>query len=262
MAAVNCSDCPIPCRASQLHWPPPHPCSGGRSDANLEILEINWGLGELNAHLRRRDVNIWSALISLICYRMSSPNVIFSASYPEVSGFAYRLRDNTRKSISVVLVSLFRQMLVKCLNIVYNLFFHFFKFIVWYNIICEVEELMSNNILGLINTRISTKSTVGPCQNTQNILNLSPSSYTFMASRLFLILIILQTVGLLGGAISSSQSLYLNTGQHKHRINTYTYQTSNPIQSNDLIWNRTRDLQACSAVPQPTTLPCAPNEVS
>jgi hypothetical protein len=41
----------------------------------------------------------------------------------------------------------------------------------------------------------------------------------------FFILIILQTVGLLGRVISSSQALYLNTGQHKHRINTYTYQT-------------------------------------
>jgi hypothetical protein len=28
--------------------------------------------------------------------------------------------------------------------------------------------------------------------------------------------------------IRSSQSLYLNTGQHKHRINRYTYQTSMP----------------------------------
>jgi hypothetical protein len=26
--------------------------------------------------------------------------------------------------------------------------------------------------------------------------------------------------------ISSSQSLYLNTGQHKHKINAYTHQTS------------------------------------
>jgi hypothetical protein len=33
----------------------------------------------------------------------------------------------------------------------------------------------------------------------------------------------LQTVGLLGQVISSSQGLYLNTGQHKHRINTYTH---------------------------------------
>jgi hypothetical protein len=32
----------------------------------------------------------------------------------------------------------------------------------------------------------------------------------------------LQTVGLLGWVISSSQGLYLNIGQHKHRINTYT----------------------------------------
>jgi hypothetical protein len=35
-------------------------------------------------------------------------------------------------------------------------------------------------------------------------------------------------VGLLGRVISSSQGLYLNTGQHKHRINTYTHQTSMP----------------------------------
>jgi hypothetical protein len=36
----------------------------------------------------------------------------------------------------------------------------------------------------------------------------------------------LQTVGLLGRGISQSQGRYLNTGQHKHRINTYTHQTS------------------------------------
>jgi hypothetical protein len=33
-------------------------------------------------------------------------------------------------------------------------------------------------------------------------------------------------VGLLGRVISSSQGLYLNTGQHKHRINACTHQTS------------------------------------
>jgi hypothetical protein len=36
-------------------------------------------------------------------------------------------------------------------------------------------------------------------------------------------MIILQTVGLLGRVISSSQGLYLNTGQHKYRINAYTH---------------------------------------
>jgi hypothetical protein len=41
-------------------------------------------------------------------------------------------------------------------------------------------------------------------------------------------MIILQTVGLLERVISLSQGLYLNTGQHKHKINTYTYQTSMP----------------------------------
>jgi hypothetical protein len=54
----------------------------------------------------------------------------------------------------------------------------------------------------------------------QTPLDPSPSLFRFM--------IILQTVGLLGRVISSSQGLYLNTGQHKHRINTYTYQTSMP----------------------------------
>jgi hypothetical protein len=41
-------------------------------------------------------------------------------------------------------------------------------------------------------------------------------------------LIYSQSVGLLGRMISSSQGLYQNTGQHKHRINTYTHQTSMP----------------------------------
>jgi hypothetical protein len=40
-----------------------------------------------------------------------------------------------------------------------------------------------------------------------------PLIYSFM--------IISQTVGLLGRVISSSQGLYLNTEQHKHRINTF-----------------------------------------
>jgi hypothetical protein len=40
--------------------------------------------------------------------------------------------------------------------------------------------------------------------------------------------VILQTVGLLGRVISLPQGLYLNTAQHKHRINTYIYQTSMP----------------------------------
>jgi hypothetical protein len=51
------------------------------------------------------------------------------------------------------------------------------------------------------------------------------SDYT-LRSRGFFILIILQMVGLLGRVITSLQGPYLNTGQHKHRINTYTYQTS------------------------------------
>jgi hypothetical protein len=38
----------------------------------------------------------------------------------------------------------------------------------------------------------------------------------------------LQTVGLLGQVISPSQGLYLNTGQHKHKIKAYTHQTPMP----------------------------------
>jgi hypothetical protein len=45
---------------------------------------------------------------------------------------------------------------------------------------------------------------------------------------LFSFMIILQTLSVLGRVISSSQGLYLNTGQHKHRMNTYTHQTSMP----------------------------------
>jgi hypothetical protein len=37
-----------------------------------------------------------------------------------------------------------------------------------------------------------------------------------------------QTVGLLGRVIIPSQGRYLNTGQHEHRINAYTHQTSMP----------------------------------
>jgi hypothetical protein len=37
-----------------------------------------------------------------------------------------------------------------------------------------------------------------------------------------------QTVGLLGRLTSPSQGRYINTGQHKHRINTCTHQTSMP----------------------------------
>jgi hypothetical protein len=48
-------------------------------------------------------------------------------------------------------------------------------------------------------------------------------------SLLFSSLIIFsQTVGLLGRVISQSQGRYLNTGQHKQRINAYTHQTSMP----------------------------------
>jgi hypothetical protein len=49
-----------------------------------------------------------------------------------------------------------------------------------------------------------------------------------LASDFFSFMIIFQTVGLLWRVISSSQGPYLNTGKHKNRINTHTYQTSIP----------------------------------
>jgi hypothetical protein len=48
---------------------------------------------------------------------------------------------------------------------------------------------------------------------------------TLTVSR-FLILDHKQLVGLHGRVIDPSQGHYLNTGQHKHRINVHTYQTS------------------------------------
>jgi hypothetical protein len=45
-------------------------------------------------------------------------------------------------------------------------------------------------------------------------------------SLIFSFMNILQTVGLLGRVMSSSQSLYLNIGQHKDTINKCTYQIS------------------------------------
>jgi hypothetical protein len=57
---------------------------------------------------------------------------------------------------------------------------------------------------------------------------LNPFLLYLTVSRLFFHLIILQTVRLLGRVIRSSQGLYLNTGQHKYRINAYTQQTSMP----------------------------------
>jgi hypothetical protein len=40
--------------------------------------------------------------------------------------------------------------------------------------------------------------------------------------------LVIQTVGLFRRVVSPWLGLYLNTGQHKHRINTFTHQTSVP----------------------------------
>jgi hypothetical protein len=43
------------------------------------------------------------------------------------------------------------------------------------------------------------------------------------------VIVFSDTVGLLRRVISSLQGRYLNTGQHKPRINAYTHQTSMPL---------------------------------
>jgi hypothetical protein len=51
------------------------------------------------------------------------------------------------------------------------------------------------------------------------ILPLIP--YSYGVDVLFILWIYTQSVGLLGQVIGPSQGLFLNTGQHKHRINTH-----------------------------------------
>jgi hypothetical protein len=69
---------------------------------------------------------------------------------------------------------------------------------------------------------------MGEKQNTYKVF-FTGSTAPVEPGLFFSFMIILQMVGLLGRVISSSQGLYLNTGQHKHRINTYTHQTSMPF---------------------------------
>jgi hypothetical protein len=51
----------------------------------------------------------------------------------------------------------------------------------------------------------------------------------------------LQTVGLLGRVISPSHGLYLNTGQHKRRTNTYTHQVLSGVRTHDPRVRRSED---------------------
>jgi hypothetical protein len=64
-------------------------------------------------------------------------------------------------------------------------------------------------------------------QETESYRNLNGVLFHWLYSPsgpwpLFSFLIYSQLVGLLERVISPSQGRYLNTGQHKHRINTYT----------------------------------------
>jgi hypothetical protein len=77
-------------------------------------------------------------------------------------------------------------------------------------------------------TDITLTTNVPRCIHSQKLTYLIHSSYTLRCRGCFFILIILHRVGLLGRMMGSSQGLYLNTGQHKQRINTYTYHTSMP----------------------------------
>jgi hypothetical protein len=58
------------------------------------------------------------------------------------------------------------------------------------------------------------------------------SSYTLWCRRCFFF-IILQMLELLGRLISLLQGRYLNTGQHKHGINKYTYHSLCGIRTHD-----------------------------
>jgi hypothetical protein len=50
-----------------------------------------------------------------------------------------------------------------------------------------------------------------------------------------------QSVGLLGRVISPSQGLYLNAGQHKHRINTLNIHTRSGIRIHDHSFRTSED---------------------
>jgi hypothetical protein len=86
---------------------------------------------------------------------------------------------------------------------------------------CKENSLSNFEITDKTNRAINTD---------QTIFFWSVTLTSIRVSRFFFhsFLNISQTVGLLGRVISPSQRRYPNTGQHKHRINTYTHQTSMP----------------------------------
>jgi hypothetical protein len=76
---------------------------------------------------------------------------------------------------------------------------------------------------------------VAPSGSSTRGLLISDFMYSFISSSTALCWALFSSVSLSFYAdgktpwISSSQGLYLHTGQHKHRINTYKYETSMPF---------------------------------
>jgi hypothetical protein len=106
----------------------------------------------------------------------------------------------------------------------------------WRRYVPPNHQLTFNGLHGVISQKTEHFITTGVRTSDPTIISLFIyiTSFFFTGSTalvepdlwFFSFVIILQKVGLLGRLISSSQGLYLNTEQHKHRINTYTYQTS------------------------------------
>jgi hypothetical protein len=96
----------------------------------------------------------------------------------------------------------------------------------------NISVITRTRYIGILQNRHRTENASSSKLNNEDLfclLYLIRSSYTLRCRGCFFILITLKTAGLLERVISSSQGLYLNTGKHKHRINTYTYQTSMPF---------------------------------
>jgi hypothetical protein len=103
-----------------------------------------------------------------------------------------------------------------------------------YSYICTLCETRKRRLLCFLDRNHVDTSLLNFCLYSQfPLLSLFFFDWLYSPygpSPLFSFLIYSQSAGFLGRMISSSQGLYRNTGQHRHRINTYTHQTwdSNP----------------------------------
>jgi hypothetical protein len=70
-----------------------------------------------------------------------------------------------------------------------------------------------------------------------------------------------QRIGLLGRVINPSQGLYLNTWQHKHRINVYTHQTSMPWVGFEPTIPASERTNTVHALDRAATVTCVPSSL-